>query len=176
MAIEASSVWKNLGRPAYLLAALLVVLPLADFINNVWPLQMESSAWRYASEGLLSGSSLSLALGVVIAAATAVGREERRLARWIAVIAALMVLGTLVIMADFALNAVELRASLSPHAPTRQTYDMGTARVIIKLLLVAWVFGWTGLVLHRWGRGRRHASPASPPLVSARRGSSGSPS
>ena len=40
----------HLGRPAYVLAALLFLVPLADWINNVWPLQPTSIAWRYEAK------------------------------------------------------------------------------------------------------------------------------
>jgi hypothetical protein len=168
---DRSSVLTYLGRPAYLLAALLVLTPFPDFINNVWPPHPSSVAWRYASEGLFSGSLLTMTLGLVLAAAVAFGRSQRAVVHLIGVVAWLGVAAAAVVALDFLLNTVQLRGSggVDQDPAARWSYDFGALRVTAKYLVTGLLLAWIGIAARRWARGQPHHSrrDSPSPLISA---------
>jgi len=165
-----SPVLTHLGRPAYLLAALLIVVPPADWINNVWPLQPASIAWRYASQGLFSTSVLSIALGMLLASAVAIAGRQLSVMRVLVVVEAILAAVFVLAAVDFALNVVQLRGSSITNSATRATYDLGGIRVTAKYLATAFVLASLATATRRWLRAqRREASRQAAfatPLVS----------
>lgn len=141
----------RLGSAAYLLAALLVVVPIADYVASIWVLRTgDPLQWRYGSEGLLASFLITPCLGLALAIAVATWRGHGRL---LMLIGSVMVLaGVLLIPAcgDFALNALQLRRSAPPDAVAR--LEMGTTKTVLEYVFVALVVVFGGFSARRAGR------------------------
>ena len=157
----------HLGRPAYVLAALLIVVPPADWINNVWPLQPASVAWRYASQGLFSTSVLSIALGMLLASAVAIAGRQLSVLRVLVVVEAMVAAVFVLAAVDFALNVVQLRGSSITNSATRATYDLGGIRVTAKYVATAFVLASLATATRRWLRGCRREPSRDATITSA---------
>jgi hypothetical protein len=153
-----SGLLRRLAAPAYLIAGLLVVLPLLDFATNVWPPQPGQAVWRYGAVGLFSGFVLTPLLGLVLAMAIAAAIDQARalgvLGALSLVIAVAFVLG----MGLFLLDAFQVRASVPPEG--RPQFNTGIWRAAVKYVLVAAGLAWLGVAAARAGRHRVRAPQA----------------
>ncbi len=162
------------GGPAYFLAALLILTPPVDWLGNVWPPHPGSIAWRYASEGLFSGTMVTIALGLLLAGAVAALRGDRWVLRSLAVVSMLVAAVLAVVAADFALDVVQLGGSAAPE--NLRVFRAGGVRVVLKYLATAALCAWVALAAWRSGRAGAGPGQESTPLVSVsrhRRGGAG---
>jgi len=56
-----------LAGPLYAVAAMLLIVPLTDFVLSVPPAQFSSVQWRFATAGLFSGYTVQPILGLALA-------------------------------------------------------------------------------------------------------------
>jgi hypothetical protein len=140
-----------------------VITPFFDFLNNVWPLHTESIAWRYASEGLFSGSLLTIAIGMLLAGASALLRHDEVAARVLSVTGWLLAAGCVIAAIDFVLCAIQMRTATGQDPAALVAYDLGTWRVALKYVFTTGWFAWSGFACHRWLRGRRRKPGDAPP-------------
>ncbi len=157
---RSSAAVERLVAPGYLLAALLVVVPLVDYLASIWPPRLGEVQWRYASEGLLAGFLLTPYLGLALASGVAAWREHGRALQWFGRLTGVAVAVLVVVSGDFALNVLQLRETVPPAALAR--YDLGTAKTMLEYLLVALALAASGVGLVRMARalrasGARHA-------------------
>lgn len=141
---------RRLAAPCYVIAVLLVLLPVTDFVSNVWPLQPGDFRWRFGMTGLLSGFLLTPLLGIVLAALVAAITDDLRVLRLASVVAAVGAVILVVLVALFALDVVQLRPEVP--ADRRGPFDFANVRATIKHLLAAASLGWLA------ARGLRAAS------------------
>jgi len=159
----------RVARAAYWLAALLVLVPLIDYVANVWPPQLNDVQWRDAAEGLGGGFLLTPCLGVALASAVAIRRDNARLWRSLGVLMTLAAVGLLPVGADFVLNTLQLRHLVAPA--TRSHFEVGALKVVLEYGLVALGLLFSGLALARAGRPLSVSGPrseAKPPVIIAR--------
>lgn len=135
---------RTLARPTYVIAGLLVVLPMLDLVVNVWPIRPGDVQWRYGTLGLLSGFLLTPLLGIVLAYAAAVVLEHRAVIRALAVLSLAVAVGLVVGALLFVLDALQFRSQAPPEALA--TFDRGMIKAFVKHLVVAGSVGWLGLV------------------------------
>jgi hypothetical protein len=83
-----------------------------DFGANVWPWQPGSIQWRFGAVGLFAGPLASLVLGMFLLMAGAWTLKHRRIQRTLAILSGILVVLLLLTMAGFALDAVQMRASV----------------------------------------------------------------
>jgi hypothetical protein len=83
-----------------------------DFGANVWPWQPGSIQWRFGSVGLFAGPLASLVLGIFLLMAGAWTLKHRRVQRTLAILSGILVVLLLLTMVGFALDAVQMRASV----------------------------------------------------------------
>lgn len=141
----------RLGSAAYLLAALLVVVPIGDYIASIWVLRTgDPLQWRYGSEGLLASFLITPCLGLALAIAVATWRGNVRLLMLIGSVMVLVGVLLVPVCGDFALNALQLRRSAPPDAVAR--LEMGTAKTILEYVFVAIVLVFGGFSARRAGR------------------------
>lgn len=141
---------RKLAAPAYLVAALLVAVPLLDFVTNVWPPHPGQAVWRYGSVGLFSGFILNPLLGVLVAVVTAAAAEHGRALRvmgWLSVAVAVLFL---LASGSFVLDALQVRADVPPEGRTQ--FETGIWRAVVKYLVVAVALAWLGIAARRAGR------------------------
>lgn len=132
-----------LAGPLYLVAALLVFVPVLDFVMSIGSPQPGNIQWRFASVGLLSGYLLTPILGMgmafVIAAVTGSPAVQRLLV-------ALCFLGALmlaVLTTGFLLDVVQLRLSIPEDG--QRAFRNASARAIVKNVASAialFYLGW----------------------------------
>ncbi|HWP03506.1 MAG TPA: hypothetical protein VNL96_08630 [Gemmatimonadaceae bacterium] len=150
---------------SYALAALLVVLPLLDYTQNVGAPQLGNVQWRFASVGLLSSYLVTPLLGASLAVGTAAVLEHRTARRILgygcmalAILLVLMLLG-------FVLDVIQLRHGVPTEG--RRGFDAATARAGLKHLLgavVAFSFGQAAIKGER-GERRQRSEKGAIPLV-----------
>lgn len=159
-----------MAGPLYAVALLLILLPVTDFVSNVWPLQPGDFRWRFGMVGLLSGFLLTPMLGIALAATVAAIAEEMQMLRLVSVVAAAGALMLVVLVALFALDVIQLR----PEVPMerRGPFDFANVRAVVKHLLAAGTLGWTALVGWRCasatlaGKGRAPRAVATQTVLS----------
>jgi len=163
MADRPRSVLQFFAWPNYFVALLLIVLPFVDLVTNVWPVRLSALEWRYGTLGLLSGFTVTPLLGIVLAIASAALLDHRLLQRIIGFLNLLGAVALLVVVVLFALDWLQLRASVEPDP--RRGMDIGAVKALAKHLLVAAALGWLGIAGVRatrgeaGSRGRRAPTP-----------------
>lgn len=152
---------RRVAVPAWVMVAILVVFPILDLVQGVWPVRMGDVSWRVASVGLFSRAMLTPILGLVVAYAAALLLEQRRVVRTMAVLNGLMTVVLLAVLGFYALDAVELRARL---ASENRNYDLGIGFSFLKygfglaMLLVLTVSEWRTAGTMRRGSRRQAES------------------
>ena len=147
--------------PNYLVAILLILLPLLDLVTNVWPVRPGTLEWRYGTLGLLSGFTLTPLLGMVLATASAALLDHRVVQRAIGIVNLLAAVAFAVVVVLFALDWLQMRAAV--QAAQRQSMDVGALKALAKHVLVGLALGWLGIVGLRASRrepgaGRRRSA------------------
>lgn len=112
---------KRMAGPCYLLAALLVVVPLMDAAAGVLPPGPNALFWRYGATGMLSRGLLDPALGLLLASLVAIFAEHRRLRTFLTVLLSLASLVALLMIGLFVLDGMQMRGQVSPKMKTNFT-------------------------------------------------------
>lgn len=139
--------------PLYFVAALLIVIPLLDFIPNVWPPHFGEVSWRYGTVGLFANYTMTPVLGFVVLAVTAAGMNHQLLLRvsgWLLIVIAVLLL---VVTLLFVLDAFQVRAGAPPE--NQILVVVGSGRAVIKNLLVVAGITWLGIASLRFRPIRR---------------------
>jgi hypothetical protein len=132
-----------LAGPLYLVAGLLVVMPLIDFAMSIGPAQFTSLQWRFASVGLLSGYTLMPLLGLAMALGLAVLTRQRVAQRVLIALCLTLAVVILLIAVGFLLDVLQLRTTVP--ADGRPAFESASMRALVKHLLVGcafWYLGW----------------------------------
>lgn len=148
---------RQLAGPIYLVAALLVVLPLLDFVTNIIPINLGEAHWRYGMMALVGQFFLTPLLGSFIALLAAAALGHTGVLRWMGMV--YLVLGGLLLIAlvGFLLDVFQVRAGAPPAA--LHNFDIGWVRALVKELAVAGTVIWLGLRARRAGRAGESARP-----------------
>jgi hypothetical protein len=127
----------------YAVALVLLVSPLADLMGAVLPPRMGEVSWRFGAFGLTTGALVSPILGLAMLKVAGVLLEHRTVVRVVAVIDLILMLILLGGLAFFALDFVQLRATLA--ASSLGQYDMAGFKAAVNGLLEVIVLGWMGV-------------------------------
>jgi hypothetical protein len=162
----------KLNRPlvaaAYLVAVLLVLVPLIEVTLSVWPLRFGQTAWRFGTLGLLSQAATTPMVGAVMLFALAFALGHRKTMMAGAVITAFISLALLVAVPAFALDAVQMRSQVG--AAARRTFDISGMLATIKLAGLFLVSLLLTIGAFKAIRTRaRQPAPLSEPLIGANR-------
>jgi hypothetical protein len=107
---------KHLALPTYGVGALLVFLPLLDFVLSIFPIRLGDASWRFGAEGILSRALLTPVLGLLIWFLVASFLEHRLMLRLIVGICALIDLVLVVVVVSFILDSLQVRGQFTPEA------------------------------------------------------------
>ena len=148
----------------YLLAALLIVVPVAEATLAVLPMSPTETAWRFGAVGLYSRSILVPLMGFALAAALAVTMAHRHALRWLSGFAGGVTIVLVVAGGLFVLDALEMSSRMRPEA--QLAFRMASASALAKIFAVSVVMalfahgGWasTGLPAGRKRRQREQAA------------------
>ncbi len=145
-ALSMDSSYKTLARPGYLLAMLLVIMPIADAIMSMWPLRFGEEQWRYGAVGAFSNVTLVPLLGLFIAITMSIALDHRRTRKVIGWICAVTAVVFGIVLAVFILDYFQTRANV--RAQFQRAVDIATYTSIVKqaMTVLALVFlSGTGL-------------------------------
>lgn len=131
-----------LPGPLYLVAALLVVVPLADFILSVPNAEFANVQWRFAAVGLLSGFTLTPILGLAMALVVAAFLKHYTVQRWLVATCLSMATVLVALSLGFLLDVMQVRASVP--AEGRAAFSNAWSRAILKHALSAVALAYMG--------------------------------
>jgi hypothetical protein len=153
---------------AYLVAALLILVPLIEVTLSIWPLRFGQTAWRFGTLGLLSQAATTPMVGAVLLFATAFLLGHRKALIAGAFAAALISIALMVMIPMFGLDAVQMRSTVS--GPATRTFDISGVLATVKLtgLLIVSILLTVGAVKAVRNKTKR-STPASEPLITAQR-------
>jgi hypothetical protein len=143
-----------LAGPLYLLAAVLVLTPMFDFVTSgVVPPQAGNIEWRFATVGLLSGFLLTPMLGVALAMFVAALMEHHGVQKSLAILN-LAVCGLFVVLLlFFLLDVVQLRSAVQAEA--KAGFQAAAFKAVVKHLIFVVVTGYFGMRGLKAARQRR---------------------
>lgn len=156
-----------MAAPAYLIALVLILVPLLDTSISLLPPRPGELSWRFGAAGLLSQQQLLPMIGILIAATMALLLQHRRVLRGLSVICLVLVLVVIPAVVLFALDAVQLRAQVVAEA--RLTFDLAAAMAVAKFVISAVVLAVIGRAA--WKASAKpvtRRSPSPDTLVAAR--------
>ncbi len=124
---------KALSRPTYLVALLLVIIPISDTVISMLPLQLSDESWRFGVVGSISSITLVPLLGALLATSVAVLAEHNRLRRWLGLFSGTIaiLLGAVVIL--FLLDYFQTRSRV--QAQLKAEMDVATVIAVVKQIL-----------------------------------------
>ena len=163
----------KLNRPliaaAYLVAVLLVVVPLIEVTLSVWPLRFGQTAWRFGTLGLISQAATTPMVGAVLLFALAFLLDHRKTIAVGAVLTALISFALIVAIPMFALDAVQMRSQVG--AAAQRTFDISGLLATIKLcgLFLVTLLLSIGAFKAVRNKARRPNAPSSEALIGANR-------
>jgi hypothetical protein len=148
--------------PFYFLALLFLVLPLVDYVMNVWPLSPGTVNWRYGALGLSGGFLLTPLLGLVMLLTGSILFGHRGMRVFVGVVSAVLALLLALGMMLFVLDSLQVRRGVAADA--MWAYDVGVIKAIVKIFTGAICSAWVALVAFRKlqdapGRSKRYDAP-----------------
>ena len=125
--------YRRLAGLAYIVACMLIFIPVFDATMQLWPLRPGSTQWRFGALGLMSNAFLIPAVGLLIVLFTGRAFGHQRLLRltgWMCAVAAAV---ATVLLLLFALDAVETRMAVTPAG--RLSFVVASFTAAAKMLL-----------------------------------------
>ncbi|HEV8195249.1 MAG TPA: hypothetical protein VGP87_01310 [Gemmatimonadales bacterium] len=133
--------------PFYFLALLFLVLPLVDYVMNVWPLNPGTVSWRYGALGLSGGFLLTPLLGLVMMLTGSMLFGHRGMRVMVGVVSAVLALLLALGMMLFVLDSLQVRRGVAADA--MWAFDVGVIKAIVKIFTGAICSAWVALVAFR---------------------------
>ncbi len=149
--------YRQLAPGAYLVAFLLIFIPLFDASLSLAPWHLGSSQWRFGAFGLLSNALMLPAAGALIAVATAIAASQVRMVKVLAILCWFVVAVLVVSTALFSLDAMQSRRMIRPEMALSYYVASATAMGKLVLGIVSFLFLARGSRLDR--STMREASP-----------------
>lgn len=127
--------FRKISGALYLTSALLIFIPIVDFVTSIVPYLPGSSKWRFASGALFAGFLLTPLLGVALAMIVAGLMNHRFVLRWIGILSILVAVGLVGVCALLALDIIELRSTA--ESGVQSAIVLSGVRAIFKNLVMA---------------------------------------
>lgn len=126
---------RPLVSAAYLVGALLVLVPCIEVATGSWPFQTSELSWRFGVAGIVMKTMVTPLLGLLVAMSAAAFLEHRRVLRTLSVVAMLIAVGTLLVAAMFSMDFLQLRAMIAPPQRAGMTVASATALLMAALVV-----------------------------------------
>ena len=162
--------FRKISSALYLVSALLILLPMVDFVTSIVPYLPGSTKWRFASSAVFAGSLLIPLIGVALAITVAGLMNHRFVLRWTGILSFLAALGLVAVCALLALDIIELRSSA--ESEVRNAIVLSGLRAIFKNLVMSASLIYIGLACRSASGGMeppRAETPMAPIVGSPRR-------
>lgn len=151
-------------RLLFVIAFVIIAVPIAQSIFQIWPLRLSNIQWRFGAANALSGVLPLPFLGFSLLLLMARGMESRGLARLVGALSTLFTLGLLASIALFVLDAQELKAIVSSQmAGQFRSVTLRVGLVSITFLIafgLLSIFGFAGMPGGRTSRKSTRATTA----------------
>lgn len=161
---------RQLTVVAYLVAALMLIIPVLEVVLSVWPLRVGETSWRFGTVGLLSQALLTPLLGALVLVLLAVTLGHRRTLATVSVVAALLALALLVVIPIFGLDAIQMRTRVRTDA--HRAFDLSSVLATIKLtaaFVVSLLLAIGSWKMRKAVMRRAPSAGAEAPLLAARK-------
>ncbi len=126
-----------------MIALLLVLTPLADFVSSVWPLQPTEMRWRFASTALVAGFLFTPLIGSLIGVLLSTFLEQKMVLRVIGVLNVTAAVLLFVMLAVFAFDTLQLKRAVPPDSQGQ--FKLSAVRGGLKLIVSIVATSWLGL-------------------------------
>jgi hypothetical protein len=127
----------------YAVALVLLVSPLLDLIGAAWPPRMGEVSWRFGAFGLTTSALVSPILAFAMAKIAGVLLEHRVFVRVVAIVDLVLLLLLLAGLVFFALDFLQLRATLASSSLSQ--YDTAGFKAAVNGVLELIVLAWMGV-------------------------------
>lgn len=124
---------RQMAGPAYLVAAVLILFPPFELLQEVWPLRWLDINWRVSMVGALSGKVVLPLLGLLLAFALALFLEQWRAVRALAWLNLALIAALVIGLGWYGYDALRLRGDLPRNA--HRAYDLGVVVSFAKYTL-----------------------------------------
>jgi chromate transport protein ChrA len=131
-----------LAGPLYLLAGMLVLVPLVDFVLSVPPAELSSAQWRFGALGMLSGHMLMPVLGIAVALVVSAITKQYSVQRILVLVCLTTAAIMLVLAIAFLRDMDDARAYVTTDG--MPAFSSAATRAIIKLILTSIMLGYLG--------------------------------
>ena len=150
---------RRLAPASYCTAALLLLLPMMDYLGNAWPFRPSAADWRYDVLGMISTHLLPPLLGLLLAIVTAAALPHPRVSRILGVLVWLGAVVLLLALGGFVLDSLQVRNAAPADARwvTKTSFLLASAKILAAAVAL--------MVL---GVGNRRAAQAVVPTVVTR--------
>jgi len=161
--------FRKISGALYLTSALLVFLPIVDFVTSIVPFLPASTKWRFASSAVFAGSLLIPLTGIALAMIVAGLMNHRFVLRWIGILSVLAAVGLVAVSALLALDIIELRSSA--ESEVQNAIVLSGVRAIFKNLVLSASLIYVGLACRSASRSMEPPRAQNPmaPIVGAPR-------
>lgn len=159
-----------LALAAYLIGAALILVPLGDAALSISPLRVGEVRWRFGAVGMLANAFLLPNAGMLLLLATAIAYGHMWFRRTIGIVAFVGLGLTLLGITVFALDAIQLQATVPPEVRRQLWVAAGSAGV--KLVLETVILLAIGLAGVAAWRTRASKNPDVAPLLVTDQGAS----
>jgi hypothetical protein len=112
---RAPTVYHRLAPCLYLLAFILILVPLVDAAVSITPFHVRNVQWRFGAIGLFTNTLLTPGVGFTLAVVTAALLQHFRTQRVLSILAWISVVVLLGLLVVFALDALQTRAMVRPE-------------------------------------------------------------
>jgi len=127
--------YRFLMWPGYIVAALLILIPIIDTGLSAVPFHPSNVGWRFGAVGVYSRALMTPILGLWILLALAALFEHATVLRIAAIASGILGIILIGILALFALDAVQLRSSVAVQI--RKGFDVSTLVAMAKYAVAA---------------------------------------
>jgi hypothetical protein len=129
----ANSLIRRIRGPGYLLFLSALILPLIDFLIQIYPYRMSTVVWRFAAVATLSGAIAPPVLILFLIFVLATMSGDRKVLLTIGVVCSLLALLLIGSAGSFALDALQMKQRVQEAAQTKYLASAGQA--LFKLLV-----------------------------------------
>ncbi len=107
--------YRPLLKALYLVAVLLILVPVSEHLGQVLPFRFDNPTWRFGAAGLFSGSLPGTMLGIGFILLLAAALKHRRTMRVVGALSVVLALALLIVLVMFGLDFFEVRAAVNPR-------------------------------------------------------------
>ena len=115
----ASEAIRRTRAPAYVIATLVILVPLMEIGGSAWPYRINNPEWRIGVVSAAAGASTAILLGLLLIYVLGTLFDDRPAIWLVASIGALMTALCVIAGGSFLLDVLELRGRVSPGSEGR---------------------------------------------------------